>query len=249
MRSAGGTFGLYSKRVKKAVILAAGRGTRMGALTEELPKPMLPVRGKPLLERNLDRLRQAGFDEAFLVIGYRGETIQRHFAGYPMALTFCRQQSVDGTGSATLLAREFVGGAPFLLTFGDIYMSADDYRGIHDLLLADPEAVAAAGARWVDDPWQGAAVYADNGRVVRIVEKPPPGTSTTNWNHAGLYAFRPEVFDFLKRVERSPRGEYEITSAVEAMIAAQRKLLLYAVTGPWRDVGRPEDLDAVQILP
>ena len=62
--------------MKKAVILAAGRGTRMGALTEDLPKPMLPVRGRPLLERNLDRLRQAGFDEAFLVIGYRGEMIR-----------------------------------------------------------------------------------------------------------------------------------------------------------------------------
>ncbi len=236
--------------MRKAVVLAAGRGTRMGALTEDLPKPMLPVRGKPMLERKLDRLRQAGFDEAFLVIGYRGEVIERHFAGYPMALTFCRQEKVDGTGSAALLAREFAGSDPFLLTFGDIYMSVEDYRGIHDMLLADAAAVAAAGARWVDDPWQGAAVYAEKECVVRIVEKPPKGESSTNWNSAGLYAFRPEVFEFLERIERSPlRGEYELTSAVEAMIAAGRRLLMYSVNGPWLDVGRPEDLEAVQGLP
>lgn len=234
--------------MRKAVILAAGRGTRMGALTEYLPKPMLPVRGKPMLERKLDRLREAGFDEAFLVIGYRGELIERHLAGYPMSLTFCRQEKVDGTGSAALLAREFAGADPFLLTFGDIFLSAEDYRGIHEMLLGDTAAAAAAGARWVDDPWQGAAIYANHGRVVRIVEKPPRGASTTNWNSAGLYAFRPEVFEFLERIERSPRGEYELTSAVEAMIAAGRKLLLYAVKGPWRDVGRPEDLEAVQDL-
>ncbi|MBI4872999.1 MAG: NTP transferase domain-containing protein [Acidobacteria bacterium] len=234
--------------MQKAVILAAGRGTRMGALTEDLPKPMLPIRGRPMLERKLDRLREAGFDQAFLVIGYRGEVIQEHFQGYPMDLTFHRQEQVDGTGSATLLAREFAGRDPFLLTYGDIYMDAADYRGIYATLLSDPEAAAAAGARWVDDPWQGAAVYAENGRVVRILEKPPQGTSTTHWNSAGLYAFRPEVFGFLERIGKSPRGEYEITSAVDQMIAAGRKLLLYAVQGPWRDVGRPEDLEIVQEL-
>jgi NDP-sugar pyrophosphorylase family protein len=221
----------------------------MGALTEDLPKPMLLVRGKPMLERKLDRLREAGFDEAFLVIGYRCEVIEQRLAGYPMALTFRRQEVPDGTGSATLLAREFAGEEPFLLTFGDIYMSAADYRGSYDLLVSDPAAVAVAAARWVEDPWQGAAIYVQDGRVVRILEKPPQGSSTTNWNHAGLYVFRPEVFDHLARIEKSPRGEYELTSAVEAMIAAGRKLLLYAVKGPWRDVGRPEDLEAVQSLP
>ena len=130
----------------------------MGALTEDLPKPMLPVRGRPMLERKLDRLREAGFDEAFLVIGYRGEVIERHRAGYPMALTYCRQEVTDGTGSATLLAREFVGQEPFLLTFADIYMSPADYRGSYDLLVSDPTAVAVAAARWVEDPWQGAAI-------------------------------------------------------------------------------------------
>lgn len=244
------TFGLYSsKSVKRTVVLAAGRGTRMGALTGELPKPMLPVRGRPMLERKLDRLREAGFEEAFLVVGYRAEVIERHFAGYPMSLTFHRQERVDGTGSATLLAREFVGNDPFLLTFGDIYMPVEDYRGAFDLLLAGPEAAAAAGVRWVDDPWQGAAVYEENGRVTRIIEKPPRGTSTTHWNSAGLYAFRPEVFDYLARIGPSPRGEYELPTAVEAMIAARREVLLYALKGPWLDVGRPEDLEAVQSLP
>jgi NDP-sugar pyrophosphorylase family protein len=220
----------------------------MGALTEDLPKPMLPVRGKPMLEHKLDRLREAGFDAAFLVVGYRADVIERHFDRYPMALTFCRQERVDGTGSATLLARDFAAADPFLLTFGDIYMTPQNYRGAYDLLHSTANAAATAGARWVDDPWQGAAVYVENGSVVRIVEKPPIGTSTTHWNHAGLYVFQPEVFEFLERIEPSPRGEYELTSAVEAMLAARRKILLHPVEGPWHDVGRPEDLEAVRAL-
>jgi NDP-sugar pyrophosphorylase family protein len=221
----------------------------MGALTETLPKPLLPVRGRPMIERALDRLREAGFEEAGLVIGYRGELIERHLAGYPMALTFLRQPETDGTGRAALLAREFAGAEPFLITFGDIYMSAADYRGSYDALISDPAAAGVAAARWVEDPWQGAAIYVEDGRVTRIVEKPPRGSSATHWNHAGLYVFRPEVFDYLTRIEKSPRGEYELPSAVEAMIAAGRKLLLYAVHGPWLDVGRPEDLEAVQGWP
>lgn len=228
--------------VTKAVILAAGRGTRMQSLTAELPKPMLALKGKPILEHVLDGLRAAGCSEALIVTGYLAEVIERHFTRYPMAITFARQEQTNGTASAALLAREFAGADPFLLTFGDIMAEPADYRGIADLLEQDPDATAAVGVKHVPDPWQGAAVYEEGGRITRIVEKPAPGTSTSNWNSAGLYAFRPAVFDALAAAPLSARGEYELTSAIEALIADGRLLLLYALEGPWRDVGRPEDL-------
>lgn len=230
--------------MRKAVVLAAGRGKRMKELTEHLPKPMLRVNGKPLLEHALDRLRAAGFEECFLVTGYRAELIEEHFRDYPMRLVFHRQDPIDGTGSAALLARDFAGADPFLLTFGDIVMDAEDYAGIARRLEEDPAAVAAAGVKYVEDPWQGAAVYEKAGVVTRIVEKPAPGTSTTHWNSAGVYTFRPAVFDELARIGLSPRGEYELTSAVEALLARGDRLLLYVIEGRWRDVGRAEDLDA-----
>jgi UDP-N-acetylglucosamine diphosphorylase / glucose-1-phosphate thymidylyltransferase / UDP-N-acetylgalactosamine diphosphorylase / glucosamine-1-phosphate N-acetyltransferase / galactosamine-1-phosphate N-acetyltransferase len=234
--------------VKKAVILAAGRGTRMQRLTDDRPKPMLPVGGKPLLEHVLDGLRAAGFAKALLVTGYRRELIEEHFRNYPLELSYRVQEPVDGTGSALLLAREFAAGDAFLMCFGDILVHADDYRGLAGCLESDPQAEAVAGVKYVEDPWQGAAVYETEGVITRIVEKPPQGTSTTHWNSAGLYAFRASVFDELARIPRSPRGEYELTSAVDQMLAAGRRLRIYAIQGAWRDVGRPEDLAAAEKL-
>lgn len=218
----------------------------MGTLTEDLPKPMLPVAGKPMLEHVLDAVRAAGVSEALVVTGYRAEVIEEHFHEYAIPVQFVRQTVVNGTGAAALLAREFVGDGDFLFTFGDVMAAAGDYRGILKRLAEDPEAVAAAGVKRVEDPWQGAAVYERGGLVERIVEKPPRGTSSTHWNSAGLYAFRPAVFDELARIPVSPRGEYELTSAVEQFLAAGRRVVLYALEGEWKDVGRPEDLAAAQ---
>lgn len=229
-------------------MLAAGRGTRMGGLTDMLPKPMLPLAGKPMLEHVLDRLRAAGSRRVLLVVGYRREQIERHFSGYPLVIDYRVQHSPEGTGHAALLAREFAGDEPFLLTFGDILAEPSDYLAIASRLAADPSASGAAGVKWVDDPCQGAAVYESAGVVTRLVEKPPAGSSTTHWNSAGLYAFRPVIFDYLVRLKKSPRGEYELTSAVSDLVKAGGRLLLSPMEGAWRDVGKPEDLPEAEKL-
>lgn len=226
----------------KAVVLAAGKGTRMGELTAELPKPMLTVAGKPLLEHVLDRLRAAGIESIFVVTGYRAETIEHHFAEYPLRIVFGRQEVLDGTAKAALLARDFVGTDPFLLTFGDILASSKDYLGIAAQLATSSEIASVIGVKRVEDPWQGAAVYEEDNRVKLIVEKPARGSSHTHWNSAGLYAFRGSAFEQLARVPRSARGEYELTSAIEAQITAGMRVEMYELQGEWCDVGRPEDL-------
>jgi NDP-sugar pyrophosphorylase family protein len=229
--------------MSKAVILAAGRGTRMGALTGDRPKPMVEVRGKPILEHLLDRLRAAGITEAFIVTGYRAEMIEEHFRRYPLAITFRRQDPVDGTATAAALAREFTGRDDFLLTYGDILTGVPVYRELLDTLGAGPDLSGTLAVKEVDDPWQGAAVYETGGIITGIVEKPPRGTSSTRWNSAGIYAFRPVLYGELARVERSPRGEFEITSAIAALAASRRKIRIVPISGAWRDIGRPEDLD------
>ncbi len=229
--------------MSKAVILAAGRGTRMGSLTEDRPKPMVELRGKPVLEHLLDRLRAAGFTQACIVTGYRAEMIEEHFRHYPLTLTFLRQPEVNGTATAAALARDFAGRDEFLLTYGDIITGEGVYRGLFDTLLADATLAGTLAVKDVDDPWQGAAVYERDGIITRIVEKPPRGTSSTRWNSAGIYAFRPVLFDEISRVDVSPRGEYEITSAFAAMIACGLRIRIFPIEGAWRDIGRPEDLD------
>jgi dTDP-glucose pyrophosphorylase len=230
------------KALDKAIILAAGRGTRMGELTEDLPKPMLRLAGKPMIEHILGRLRGAGTTEVLMVTGYRAETIEEHLHGYPFAIHFMRQQTINGTGTASLLGKDFAGTDPVLLTFGDIICESADYAGISTQLQTSPATAAVLGVKYVDDPWQGAAVYERDGIVSQIVEKPPRGTSSTHWNSAGLYAFRPLIFDFLTDLKPSPRGEYELTSAITALIDSGKHVRSYPIAGEWRDVGRPEDL-------
>jgi NDP-sugar pyrophosphorylase family protein len=231
--------------ISRAVILAAGRGTRMGSMTEEIPKPMLPVRGRPLLERILEHLREAGIPQFLIVVGFQGDIVMRQFEKTNPKIEFVRQNPVNGTGSGALLAKDFALCEPFLLTYGDIFCDPAEYALSNQILLQNPATVATVAVKEVDDPWQGAAVYEDHGRITRILEKPPKGTSTTRWNSAGFYTFRAVIFEYLARLKPSVRGEYELTSALESMLADGLELRISPIAGEWRDIGRPEDLAAI----
>lgn len=237
------------RNISRAVILAAGRGTRMGGITEEIPKPMLPIQGRPMLEHILERLRAAGISRFLIVIGYHGEVIQSHFKDGHPELEFVRQNPVDGTGSGALLAQTFTGDEPFLLTYGDILCEPAEYIGANAILAGHPGCAASIAVKAVEDPWQGAAVYEEQGKITAIIEKPPQGSSTTHWNSAGFYVFRPVIFEYLSRLQPSPRGEYELTSALDSMLLDGLELRISPVEGAWRDVGRPEDLAALNDLP
>jgi len=230
--------------IDNAVVLAAGRGTRMGEMTAEIPKPMLPVRGRPLLEHILDHLAAAGIARFLVVVGYQRKLVKDHFRNWRLPVEFRIQETVDGTGSAVRLARDFAGEAPFLLTYGDILCDPAAYVRCEELITFYSTTAAVLGVKKMDDPWRGAAVYAEQDRVLRVVEKPPKGTSTTNWGSAGVFAFRPSVFDYLERLPLSDRKEYELTSVFEMMLADGLDLRIAAIEGSWRDVGRPEDLGA-----
>lgn len=232
--------------ISKAVILAAGRGTRMKSLTDDCPKPMLRVDGRPLLAHVIERMEEAGVREVLVITGYRAELVEEYFAENPPAqaqISYRLQQPQNGTGSAALLGREFADSDPVLMTFGDILVASQIYRDLADGLEGS-EAVLAL--KEVDDPYQGAAVYNEGERVTRIIEKPPQGTSTTRWNNAGIFAFRPSIFTELERVPLSARGEYELTDAIHQLLAGAHVLHWREIKGFWRDIGRPEDLPVAE---
>ena len=81
--------------------------------------------------------------------------------------------------------------------------------------------------------------------MTRVIEKPPRGTSTTRWNSAGLDGLRPAAFSYLDKLQPSPRGEYEITTIFDMMLAEGVEVRISPMEGLWRDVGRPEDLAAL----
>jgi len=196
--------------ITKAVLLAAGRGTRMRNLTETLPKPMLQVRGKPVLQHIVEGSRDAGLTNFLVVVGWRAEVVKDFFGdGSKLAvrIEYATQTVQDGTGKVVELAREFAGSDPFLLSYGDILIAPENYSRICSAL-AGAEAVVSV--KRSDDVSQGGAVFVNEKfELVDLREKPKPGEPTSPWYNAGVYAFRSSIFDYIAKLERSARGEYE----------------------------------------
>ena len=241
----------------KAVILAAGKGTRMGGLTDELPKPMLPVEGRPILEHIITGLQEAGISEFCLITGWKAEVIEGHFgdgADLGVSITYARQLVQDGTGKAPELAKEFVGDDAFLLTYGDILVKPETYAQMLERWRAGDFAglVTVTGS---EDVTKGGLFFFDEAFLLKhLVEKPSPDQldalradgwlkdGETAWYNAGIYIFTPTIFEHSARLEKSPRGEYELTDALSTLLSAGAAVAGVEIAGRWVDVRDPEVL-------
>ena len=254
----------------KAVILAAGKGTRMRELTNELPKPMLNARGRPILEHIVAGLVTAGVREIFIVTGFRADVIESHFGNgekWNARIGYGRQVFQDGTGKAPEAAKEFVGASPFILTYGDILVQDAAGRGIvntetYQQMIHRYQQDQFSGVITVtrgEDVTQGGLNFFDEQFcLTRLIEKPSPAQleqlrregwikpGDPVWYNAGIYIFGPSLFEFTARLEKSPRGEYELTDAVTALLAARHKIAGLEIQGRWVDVRDPEVLAALE---
>lgn len=209
-------------RVRKAVILAAGRGLRLHPYTLHTPKPMLRLAGLPLLEHLLRSLREVGLVQVLLITGHLEEEIRAYFgrgATLGLELGYQGQAGTQGTGAALLHARAFAGTDPILCSWGDALASTHDCRRLIEAFSGAPCAGLLL-LEWAADPHRGAAVYLEGERVCRLVEKPPPGASSTHWNQSGVAIYTPSIFAALDRVPLSVRGEIELTAGVQALVAS-----------------------------
>ena len=229
----------------KAVILAAGKGTRMKEITATIPKPMVMLNDKPMLEHIIGLVGTAGITEIGLVVGYKKEVVQDHFGDgsrLGVSITYITQEEQNGTGAALHLARDFATGSPIFFSFGDVITPVENYRGMVDYYTDHP-CHALLGLNVIDDPYRGAAVYIDEDKsILKIIEKPPRESSRTNLHNAGLMILAPDIFDYTARLALSPRGEYELTDVFEMIRADGKSLKGYVLSGFWKDVGTPEDL-------
>jgi dTDP-glucose pyrophosphorylase len=229
--------------ITKAVLLAAGRGTRMRELTQQLPKPMLQVQGKPVLQHIIEGLRDAGLTDFQIVIGWRGDVVREFFGDgteLKTRIQYVTQVVQDGTGKVIELARSFVGNDPFLLSYGDILIGPENYPRICDALSG---AEAVVSVKHNEDVSQGGAVFVnENFELVDLREKPNPGEPTSPWYNAGIYAFRSSIFDYVAKLERSTRGEFELTDAIRDLARAGNKVRVFELAGKWADVRDPEIL-------
>ncbi|MBW9220280.1 NTP transferase domain-containing protein [Methanothermococcus sp. SCGC AD-155-N22] len=212
-----------------AVILCAGKGTRLLPLTENRPKPMLPVGGKPILEYIINKVENL-VDNIYLVVKYKKDMIIDYFRDHSK-ITFVEQGAIDGTGYALLSARNYLGDE-FLVINGDIIFE-DDLSGI----LSYENAM---GLVEVENPENFGVVLLDReGNVVEIEEKPKNPKS--NLINGGVYKFQSDVLDILEDLEPSERGEVELTDAIKELIR-ERRIKGVKLKGYWNDIGRPWDL-------
>jgi NDP-sugar pyrophosphorylase family protein len=232
-----------STPVIQAVLLAAGRGTRMKELTNDLPKPMLEVRGKPILQHIVEGLHDAGVQRVLIVVGYREEVVRDHFrdgSGLGMAVEYVTQVVQDGTGRVVELAKDFAADSPFILSYGDILIEPGNYRRL--VSLGDAEAIISVKHNPGEIAKGGAVFVNERFEMTDLREKPGPGEPTSPWYNAGVYTFRPSIFDFTARLEKSPRGEYELTDAIRALALSGKKVQAFELDGSWADVRDPEVL-------
>jgi dTDP-glucose pyrophosphorylase len=203
----------------------------------------------------------AGIREIFIVTGFKAETIEDYFKDggkWGARIAYGRQVVQDGTGKAPELAKEFVGTSPFLLTYGDILVKPETYRDMTKRF-AEGNFAGVITVTGSEDVTKGGLVFFDdNFCLKRLVEKPSaaqleelqrdgwlkPGD--TYWYNAGIYIFRPAVFEFTARLQKSPRGEYELTDAVSGMLSAGHTIAGMKIAGRWVDVRDPEVLERLE---
>ncbi|NLV27526.1 MAG: NTP transferase domain-containing protein [Methanomicrobiales archaeon] len=216
------------------VILAAGEGKRMRPLTGSRPKVMLPLAGKPMLEHLICSAHEAGICEFILVVGYGESSVREYFGdgkALGVSIWYVTQKRQLGTGDALLTVAPHV-KTDFLLLNGDMILKAEDIRKMM-------ETPAPSMAIFTSNHPQDFGVVCLLGDlIVDLVEKSPnpPG----NFINAGIYHFDISIFDFLKNITSSPRGEFELTDALRSYI--DNKTLQGILIDFWADMGFPWDL-------
>lgn len=233
----------------KAVILCAGRGTRLRPLTHTGAKHLLPVANRPILFHVLDDLVEAGIDEVCVVVSEGAEDLRAalgHGGAWGIRLQYATQESPKGLAHAVNVTRDFVGDDPFLVYLGDNLFEKGVSEFIRKVGERRPEGAVLLAP--VADPRRfGVAQLDAQGRLVAVQEKPKNPQS--NLALTGVYAFTPAIFDAIAHIRPSDRGELEITDAIQHLISSGSEVATLEVDGWWLDTGMPDDvLQANQLL-
>ncbi len=231
--------------IRKAVLLAAGKGTRMKELTNDLPKPMLEVHGKPILLHIVEGLKAAGVTEFCIVVGYRADVVRDFFGDgsrFGVRVDYVTQIVQDGTGRVVELAKEFAGADAFVLSYGDILIDAANYERL--VALGDAQGLVSVKHNEGEIAKGGCVVVNERFELTDLIEK-PAGKAPSPWYNAGVYAFRPSIFEFTAKLKLSPRGEYELTDAIRDLAQSGSVVQVVELAGDWADVRDPEVLAAL----
>ncbi|PIN78250.1 hypothetical protein COV16_06130 [Candidatus Woesearchaeota archaeon CG10_big_fil_rev_8_21_14_0_10_34_8] len=225
---------LDQNRPKKALILAGGKGTRLYPITKEIPKPLVPLHDKPILQHTIELFKKYGITDIIISIGYKGDKIKEYFGSgkrFGVDITYIEEQEPLGTAGPLNLARP-------LLTDTFVMCNADELKNIdlHEMYMSHKEnsAKATIALTTVSDPSVYGVAKLTGNKILEFIEKPPKGTAPSNLINAGLYILEPSVLDYV------PKGSSSIERDVFPNIAKDSKLFGFPFSGQWFDTGTLE---------
>ena len=219
--------------IEDALILAAGKGTRMWPLTENNPKPLLPIGGLPIIERQIYELKKVGVKNIHILIGYQMKDISDKLKNgnkYKVNINYITQEEQKGTGHAVGLANGVINDRFYCIN-GDMVINAENLKNLNQ-----DEKNLAMMVTEVEDCSNFGVVESQNNYLISIVEKGMKGKGTIN---AGSYIFDNRIFEAIDGINKSIRGEYELTDALQAIAESIRTV---NHNGFWKDIGSPWDL-------
>ena len=231
--------------IKKVVIAAAGRGSRMLDLSKNKPKHLIEVCGRPFLFYLLNNLLDAGYEELILVVGYKNEKIKEFLNTfeYKNKVTLVNQFDVLGKeeyGTACVLKclKSVTSNESFLTVYGDNLYSVKDLQSFSNV---NHDYSYVAGFHH-DNPEKYGVLKEENGFLEKIIEKPKQNVG--NLINIGLYSFTPDIFAKVEEIQKSERGEYELTDAIN-LLAKEKKVKIKRIQDNWLDFGNPSDIVSV----
>ena len=225
----------------KALVLSGGRGTRLRPITHTSAKQLVPIANKPILFYGLEAIREAGIVDVGIVVGETAKEIEAAVgdgSSFGLKVTYIPQEAPLGLAHAVLISSEYIGKEPFVMYLGDnlIMGGINDFVGEFQRNKPNAQILLAR----VDNPSEFGVAELSGGRVEKLEEKPENPRS--NLALVGVYMFDGEVFEAVRDIRPSARGELEITDAIQRLIDTDKVVRAHEVTGWWKDTGKLEDI-------
>jgi glucose-1-phosphate thymidylyltransferase len=233
----------------KGVVLHGGAGTRLRPLTHTGPKQLIPIANKPMSLYAIEALREAGVRDIAIILGtIAPEKVQEYYGEggkFGVNITYINQGEPKGIAHAVKLAEYFVGDEPFVVYLADNILKGGIQEMVQDF--EESQAAAEIALCHVRNPQSFGIADLKDGKIVRLVEKPkdPPSDLAL----VGIYLFRKQIFNAIRRLQPSWRNELEITDAIQTLLDDGLEVRHRLVKGWWKDTGLPEDiLEANQLV-